>query len=127
MHTNQTLGKIIALLVMCFFLSSVQLSQALTLEQQNGSPSSTSRNLSFEAVVEDLQSPESCNDGECIDEETLISINASPADALGWLALYHIFMFISSGRQCLETLEPVPCQSMVTHLMWALFLAVLLG
>lgn len=127
MHKNQPLRKIIALLVICFFLSSVQLSQALTLEQQDESPSSTSRDLTVEAVVEQLNSLASCNDGECLDEETLITITASPADALGWLALYHIFMFISSGRQCLETLDPAPCESMVTHLMWALFLAVLLG
>ena len=127
MHKNQPLRKIIALLVICFFLPSVQLSQALTLEQQDDYPSGRLSDLTVAAVVEQLNSLASCNDGEFMDEETLITITASPADALGWLALYHIFMFISSGRQCLETLDPVPCQSMVTHLMWALFLAVLSG
>ncbi len=127
MHKNQPLRKITTLLVICSFLSSVQLSQALTLEQQDESPSSRSSDFTNEAVVKHLKSLESCNDGECIDEEALITISASPADALGWLALYHTFMFISSGRQCLETLDPLPCESMVTHLMWALFLAVLLG
>ena len=99
----------------------------LSLKQQDKSPSSGSRELTVEAVVEDLHSLASCTNDESLDEETVITITASPADALGWLALYHIFMFISSGRQCLEALDPAPCKSMVTHLIWALFLAVLLG
>ena len=127
MYKSQTLRKTISLLVVCFFLSSVQLSQALPLEQQDAFPSSTSRNLTVEAVVEHLHSLASCNDVECLDEESLISITASPGDALGWIALYHIFMFISTGMQCLETLDPLPCESMVTHLMWALFFAILSG
>jgi hypothetical protein len=127
MYKSQTLRKTISLMVVCFFISSVQLSQALPLEQQDASPSSTSRVLTVEAVIEHLHSLASCNDGECLDEESLISITASPADALGWIALYHIFMFISSGMQCLETLDPGPCESMVTHLMWALFFAILSG
>ena len=127
MYKSQTLRKTISLLVICFFLSSVQLSQALPLEQQDASPSSTSRDLTLEAVVEHLHSLASCNDRECIDEESLFTITASPADALGWIALYHIFMFISTGMQCLETLDPGPCESMVTHLLWALLFAVLSG
>ena len=127
MYKSQTLRKTISLLVVCFFLSSVQLSQALPLEQQDASPSSTSRDLTLEAVVEHLHSLASCNDRECIDEESLFTITASPADALGWIALYHIFMFISTGMQCLETLDPGPCESMVTHLLWALLFAVLSG
>ena len=127
MHKSQTLRKTISLLVVCFFFSSVQLSQALPLEQQDASPSSTSRDLTLEAVVEHLHSLASCNDRECIDEESLFTITASPADALGWIALYHIFMFISTGMQCLESLNPGPCESMVTHLLWALLFAVLSG
>ena len=127
MHKNKPLRKIISLLVICFFLSSVQLSQALPLEQQDDSPSSTSSDLSLEAVIEHLHSLASCSKGECIDEETLITITASPGDALGWIALYHIFMFISSGIECLESLDPLPCESMVTHLLWALFFAILSG
>jgi hypothetical protein len=127
MHKNKSLQKILSLLVIGFFLSSVQLSQALPLEQQDESLSSTSRDRTVEEVVEYLHSMLSCNDGECIDEEDLITISASPADALGWLALYHTFMFINFGRQCLATLDPAPCESMVTHLLWALFLAVLSG
>ena len=125
MHENQSLRKIISLLVICFFLSGVQLSQALTLEQQDELPLKTSKNLTVEAIVENFHSLERCNDGECMDEESLITIAASPADALGWIALYHTFLFINFGRQCLETLDPAPCESMVTHLMWALFFAVL--
>ena len=127
MYKSQTLRKTISLLVVCFFLSSVQLSQALPLEQQDTSPSSTSKNLTVEAVIEHLHSLASCNDGECLDEESLTTIAASPADALGWIALYHIFRFISTGMQCLETMDPGPCGSMVTHLLWALFFAILSG
>jgi hypothetical protein len=127
MHKNQTLRKIISLLVICFFLSSVHLSQALPLAQQDNSPSNTSSNLTVETIIAHLHSLAFCSGEECIDEETLITITASPADALGWIALYHIFMFISSGMQCLESLDPIPCESMVTHLLWALFFAVLSG
>ena len=128
MLKNQLLRKTLSLLVICFVLVSIQLSQALALEQQGKYFSSTSRNLTVEEVLEELNLLESCATGECIlSEEALINIAASPADALGWLAIYHIFMFINFGGQCLETLDPAPCESMVTHLMTALFLAVLLG
>ena len=117
MNKNYPLGKVISLLVICLFLASVQLSQALTLEPQGKSPTSISRDLKVEAVFENLHSLVSCNDGECIDEEALITIGVPPADALGWLALYHIFMFINSRSQCLESFVPEPCVAMVTHLL----------
>ena len=128
MFKNQLLKKALSLLVICFILSSVHLSQVFAFEQQEEYFSSASRDLTVEEVLEELNLLESCATGECIlSEEALINITASPADALGWLAIYHIFMFIKFGGQCLETLDPAPCESMVTHLMTALFLAVLLG
>ena len=128
MFKNRLLKKALSLLVICFILLSVHLSQAFALEQQEKYFSSTSRDLTVEEVSEELNLLESCAAGECIlSEEALINIAASPADALGWLAIYHIFQFIKFGGQCLETLDPAPCESMVTHLMTALFLAVLLG
>ena len=128
MFKNRRLKKALSLLVICFILSSVHLSQAFALEQQEEYFSSLSRDLTVEEVLEELNLLESCATGECIlFEEALINITASPADALGWLAIYNIFMFIKFGGQCLETLDPEPCESMVTHLMTALFLAVLLG
>ena len=128
MLTKRLLKKILSSLVICCILSSIHLSQAFALDQQEEYFSSASRNLTVEDVLEELNLLESCATGECIlSEDALISITASPADALGWLALYHIFQFIKFGGQCLETLDPAPCESMVTHLMTALFLAVLLG
>ena len=128
MFKNRRLKKALSLLVICFILSSVHLSQAFALEQQEEYFSSLSRDLTVEEVLEELNLLESCATGECIlFEEALINITASPADALGWLAIYHIFMFIKFGGQCLETLDPEPCESMVTHLITSLFLAVLLG
>ena len=128
MFKNRLLKKALSLLVICFILSSVHLSQTFALEQQEEYFSSASRDLTVEGVLEELNLLELCATGECIlSEEALITITASPADALGWLAIYNIFMFIKFGGQCLETLDPAPCESMVTHLMTALFLAVLLG
>jgi len=127
MFKSRLLKKALSLLVICFILSSVHLSQAFAIEGQE-EYFSASRDLTVEEVLEELNLLESCATGECIlSEEALINITASPADALGWLAIYNIFMFIKFGGQCLETLDPAPCESMVTHLMTALFLAVLLG
>jgi len=115
-------------MIISFFISSLHLSQAFALEQQEEYFSSTSRDLTVEDVLEELNLLESCAAGECIlSEDALINITASPVDALGWLAIYHIFQFIKFGGQCLETMDPAPCESMVTHLITALFLAVLLG
>ena len=128
MLKNRLLKKTLSLLVISFFISSLHLSQAFALEQQEEYFSSTSRDLTVEDVLEELNLLESCAAGECIlSEDALINITASPADALGWLAIYHIFQFIKFGGQCLETMDPAPCESMVTHLITALFLAVLLG
>ena len=128
MLKNRLLNKTLSLLIISFFISSLHLSQAFALEQQEEYFSSTSRDLTVEEVLEELNLQESCAAGECIlSGDALISITASPADALGWLAIYHIFQFIKFGGQCLETLDPAPCESMVTHLITALFLAVLLG
>jgi hypothetical protein len=128
MLTNRLLKKILSPLVICCILSSIHLTQAFAFEQQEEYFSSASRELTVKEVFEDLNLLESCATGECIrSEEALINITASPADALGWLAIYHIFQFIKFGGQCLETMDQAPCESMVTHLMTALFLAVLLG
>ncbi len=128
MLKNRLLNKTLSLLIISFFISSLHLSQAFALEQQEEYFSSTSRDLTVEDVLEELNLLKSCAAGECIlSEDALISITASPADALGWLAIYHIFQFIKFGGQCLETLDPAPCESMVTHLITALFLAVLSG
>jgi hypothetical protein len=128
MLKNRLLKKTLSLMIISFFISSLHLSQAFALEQQEEYFSSTSRDLTVEDVLEELNLLESCAAGECIlFEDALINITASPADALGWLAIYHIFQFIKFGGQCLETMDPAPCESMVTHLITALFLAVLLG
>ena len=128
MFTKRLLKKILSSLVICCILSSIHLSQTFAFERQEEHFSSASRELPGEEVVEDLNLLKSCATGECIlSEQTLIHITASPADALGWLAIYHIFQFIKFGGQCLETMDQAPCESMVTHLMTALFLAVLLG
>lgn len=128
MLKNRLLQRTFSLLVISFFLSSLHLSQSLALEQQREFSSRTSSNLTFEEVLEELNVLESCTTEECmLLEEALIDISASPSDALGWVALYHIFQFIKFGGQCLETMDPAPCESMVTHLITALFLAVLLG
>ena len=128
MLKNRLLKKTLSLLIIYFFISSLHLSQAFALEQQEEYFSSASRDLTVGDVLEELNLLESCATGECIlSDEALINITASPADALGWLAIYHIFQFIKFGGQCLETMDPGPCESMVTHLITALFLAVLLG
>jgi hypothetical protein len=61
-----------------------------------------------------------------ISSEDLATISPEQLDVAGFIVLYNIFMFIFYGRQCLETLDPDPCGSMVNHLMLALFLGILL-
>jgi len=56
----------------------------------------------------------------------LATISPKQLDVAGFIVLYNIFMFIFYGRQCLETLDPDPCGSMVNHLILALFLGILL-
>ena len=124
MFQNQLPRKVISLFVICLFLSGVQLSQALAVEQENKCFASTSPVP--EAIAKYLNLPESCNTWDCAQEAVLANIATSPADAFGWIVTYNLLMFIYFGRQCLETLDPAPCGAMVNHLMTALILGIIL-
>ena len=112
--------------VVCCFLSSVQLSQALALEQHEELMCFASGNPAIEELSKHLAFLDSCNNGGCISEEELEYINEAVSDLPGYIVIYNLLMFIYYGRICLETLDPSACESMVTHLVLALFLGILL-
>jgi hypothetical protein len=126
MIKKRTLKKMLSLFVVCCFLSSVQFSQALALEQQEELKCCASGNPAIEELSQLLAFLDSSNNGVCISEEELENISGPISDLQGFIVIYNILMFIYYGRICLETLDPSACESMATHLVLALFLGILL-
>ncbi len=126
MIKKRILKKSFSLFVVCCFLSSVQFSQALALEQHEELMCFTSGNPAIEELSKHLAFLDSCNNSGCISEEELEYINEAISDLPGFIVIYNLLMFIYYGRICLETLDPSACESMVTHLVLALFLGILL-
>ena len=126
MITTRILKKTFSLLIVCCFLSSIHLSQARALEQQEGRMCSALDTPLFEELASHLLSQLTDTPTAPIGAEDLATISPEQLDVAGFIVLYNIFMFIFYGRQCLETLDPEPCGSMVKHLVLALFLGILL-
>jgi hypothetical protein len=118
--------KTFSLLIVCCFLSSMQLSQALSLEQQQELMCSALDNPLFEELTRHLLLQDTYTPTVPLSEEDLETISVAQLDVPGLIVIYNILMFIYYGRLCLETLDPDPCGSMVTHLVLALFLGILL-
>lgn len=125
MITPRILKKTFSLFIVCFFLSSIHLSQALALEQQQELLCSALDDPLFKELTKYLLQ-ETHTTSAPISAEDLATISPEQIDVVGFIVLYNIFMFIFYGRQCLETLDPDPCGSMVKHLVLALFLGILL-
>ena len=126
MITMRTLKKMFSLLIVCCFISSTHFSQARALEQHQQLMCSALDNPLFEELTSHLLSQLTYTHTAPIGGEDLATISVEQLDVAGFIVLYNIFMFIYYGRQCLETLNPDPCGSMVTHLVLALFLGILL-
>lgn len=126
MIKKRILKKTFSLFVVCCFLSSVQFSQALALEQHEELMCFASDNPAIEELSKHLAFLDSCNNGGCVSEEELEYINEAVSDLPGYIVIYNLLMFIYYGRICLETLDTSACESMVTHLVLALFLGILL-
>ena len=121
----RTLKKTFSLLVVCCFLSSIHCSQALALEQQEELMCSALDKHFLEELTRYLLLQGTDTATTPLTEEDLATISVEQLDVLGFIVIYYIFMFIYYGRQCLETLDPGPCESMVTNLLLALFLGIL--
>ena len=80
----------------------------------------------FEKLITQLHFQDTNTTTTPITEEGLETISVAQLDVLGYIVIYNILMFIYYGRLCLQTLDPSPCGSMVTHLFLALFLGILL-
>jgi hypothetical protein len=126
MITTGSLKKTFSLLIVCCFLSSIHLSQARALEQQEGRMCAPLDTPLFEELAGQLLYQGEHTSDAPISAEDLATISPEQFDVAGFIVLYNIFMFIFYGRQCLGTLDPEPCESMVKHLVLALFLGILL-
>ena len=126
MVKTRILKKAFSSLTVCCFLLSIHFSQALALEQQQELMCSASDNPLFEELTRHLLSHGTDITTAPISEEDLATISVEQLDVAGLIVIYNIVMFIYYGRLCLETLNPDPCGSMVTHLVLALFLGILL-
>ena len=118
--------KTFSLFVVYCFLSSVQFSQALVLEQHEELMCRTSGNPAIEELLKHLAFLDSCNNGVCISEEELEYISEAVSDLPGLIVIYNILMFIYYGKICLETLDPSACGAMTNHLIVALILGIIL-
>ena len=121
----RTLKKTFSLLLVCFLLSSIHCSQALALKQQEELMCSGLDKHLLEELTTQLLS-QVINTTTPISEEDPAIISVEQFDVLGFIVIYYIFMFLYYGLQCVETLDPGPCESMVTNLLLALFLGILL-
>ena len=126
MIKKRILKKTFSLFLVCSFLSSVQFSQVLALEQQEGLMCCGLGNPTIEELSEHLVLLESYNKGEHTREENLENINEILSDLPGLVVIVNILLFIHFGRICLETQDPSACEAMVTHLLLSLFLGILL-
>lgn len=126
MITTRILKKTFSLLIVCCLLSSIHLSQARALEQQEGRMCSALDTPLFEELTSHLLSQLTDTPTAPIGVEDLETISPEQFDVAGFIVIYYILRFIYYGRQCLETLDPDPCGSMVTNLVLALFLGILL-
>ena len=122
----RVLKKTFSLLVVCCFLSSIHYFQALALEQQHTFMCSALDNPLFEELTRQLFSQGTDTSTTPLSEEDLAIISVEQFDVLGFIVIYYILMFIYYGIECLDTLDPGPCESMVTNLLLALFLGILL-
>ena len=122
----RTLKKTFSLLVVCCLLSTIHYSQALALEQQEELMCSALDKHLLEELTKQLLSQVTDTTTTPLSEEDLAIISVEQFDVLGFIVIYYIFMFIYYGLQCVETLDPGPCESMVTNLLLALFLGILL-
>lgn len=126
MMTTRILNKTISLLVVCCFLSGVHFSQAHALKQQGDLICSGADAPLLEELTSFVLSHANSAVSSLPGEGDQGTISVEQLDVLGFIVLYHLFMFIYYGRLCLETLTPEPCGSMVTNLILALFWGILL-
>lgn len=126
MYGTRQFEKILCLiLVFCFFSGALH-SSACAVQLGRNLPFGEMSNPALEGISRCLASTEPGDREICSDDEFCERLVVMSADEWGWIVVYHIFMFINSGRHCLETLDPAPCRAMVNHLFWALFLGTLL-
>lgn len=126
MITTRILKKTVSSFIVCCFLSSIQFSQALALEQQQEIMCSALDDPLLKELTRHFLPQGTYLASTSLSEEDAEAIGVTQFDVLGFIVIYYIFMFIYYGRLCLETLDPAPCGSMVTNLFLALFLGILL-
>lgn len=116
----------VAVCVVFCFMSTVPLSQVRALEPMDESLCCASGNSGVDEWAECLAGLDNGTDALCLSKEDLEAMVEAPSDWPGLIVVYNLLMFIYYGRICLETLDPAPCGSMVTHLVTAIILGTIL-